>query len=337
MLRGAPQAAFEKYKLSSSLLKVYHNLSEFSPLSRAVVTVGTFDGVHKGHQILLDRIKAIAAEGNAESVLLTFNPHPRLVLFPEQNDLKLLTSLEEKIALLEKSGINHLIVHPFTREFSRTTALEYVRDILVAGIGVHKLVIGYDHHFGRNREGSLDNLRLIAPDYDFDVEEIPAQMIDDVNVSSTKVRNALLEGDVVRANDFLGYPYSLSGEVVRGNEIGRSIGFPTANLKPIYTHKLVPGNGVYAVTVQFDDRVYHGIANVGKRPTIARGEDHATIEAHLFNFSSDLYGKILEVNFHARIRSEIKFDNIEALKAQIEKDAVVARNLLNSNTLLARS
>ncbi len=318
-------------------MKVYHSLSEFSPLSKAVVTVGTFDGVHKGHQILLDRIKAIAAEDNADSVLLTFYPHPRLVLFPEQNDLKLLTSLEEKIELLEKSGINHLIVHPFTKEFSRTTALEYVRDILVAGIGVQKLVIGYDHHFGRNREGSLENLRAIAPGYDFEVEEIPAQMIDDVNVSSTKVRNALLEGDIVRANEFLGYPYSLSGEVVRGNEIGRSIGFPTANLQPVYAHKLVPGNGVYAVTIDFDDRVYHGIANVGKRPTISRGEGNATIEAHLFNFSSDLYGKILEVNFHARIRSEIKFDNIEALKVQIEKDSSVARNLLNSNTLLARS
>lgn len=302
-----------------------------------MVTVGTFDGVHKGHQILLDRIKAIAAEDDADSVLLTFYPHPRLVLFPEQNDLRLLTSLDEKIALLEKSGINHLIVHPFTKDFSRTTALEYVRDILVAGIGMHKLVIGYDHHFGRNREGSLENLRLIAPDYGFGIEEIPAQMIDDVNVSSTKVRNALLEGDVVRANDFLGYAYSLSGEVVKGNEIGRSMGFPTANLQPTYAYKLVPGNGVYAVTVHFDDRVYHGIANVGKRPTIARSEVNAVIEVHLFNFSSDLYGKILEVNFHARIRNEIKFDNIAALKAQIEKDAIVARNLLNGNTLFVRT
>ncbi|MCA1750593.1 MAG: bifunctional riboflavin kinase/FAD synthetase [Flavobacteriales bacterium] len=309
-------------------MKVYRKLSEFKPLDKAVVTVGTFDGVHKGHQVLLDRIKNIAREDGGEAVMLTFFPHPRLVLFPDDNDLRLLTTLEEKIELLESSGIDHLIIHPFTLEFSRTTVPEYVRDILVKGIGVHKLVIGYDHHFGRNREGSLENLRAMAPDYGFEVEEIPARMIDDVKVSSTKIRNALLEGNVARANGYLGYPYTLTGLVVRGNEIGRSMGFPTANVEPSETGKLIPGNGVYAVKVHFEDCIYHGMANIGKRPTVVRDTAQRVIEVHIFGFSSDLYGKNLRLTFHGRIRDEVKFEDTEALKAQIEKDATAARQIL---------
>lgn len=293
-----------------------------------MVTVGTFDGVHKGHQVLLDRIKNIAREEGGEAVMLTFSPHPRLVLFPDDNDLRLLTTLEEKIELLESSGIDHLIIHPFTPEFSRTTVPEYVSDILVKGIGVRKLVIGYDHHFGRNREGSLENLQAVAPNYGFEVEEIPARMIDDVKVSSTKIRNALLEGNVARANGFLGYPYTLTGMVVRGNEIGRSMGFPTANVEPSETVKLIPGNGVYAVKVHFEDRIYHGMANIGKRPTVVRETAQRVIEVHIFGFSSDLYGKNLRLTFHGRIRDEVKFEDTEALKAQIEKDATAARQIL---------
>lgn len=309
-------------------MKVYHNLSEFSALQRAIVTVGTFDGVHKGHQILLQRIKALAEAQDAQSVLLTFHPHPRLVLFPDDNDLRLLSTLDEKIELLRHSGIQHLIVHPFDMDFSRTTVQQYVGDILVRNIGVHKLVIGYDHHFGRNREGNLENLQALAPDFGFEVEEIPAQMIDDVNVSSTKIRNALIEGDVVRANEFLGYPYALSGFVIKGNEIGRSIGFPTANVQCHEGSKLIPGNGVYAVRVHLDDAIYRGMANIGKRPTIARTTEQRVVEVHIFGFSSDLYGKNVRVTFHARIRDEVKFDHLDALKAQIAKDAVVARELL---------
>lgn len=293
-----------------------------------MVTVGTFDGVHKGHQVLLDRIKNIAREEGGEAVMLTFSPHPRLVLFPDDNDLRLLTTLEEKIELLESSGIDHLIIHPFTPEFSRTTVPEYVSDILVKGIGVRKLVIGYDHHFGRNREGSLENLQAVAPNYGFEVEEIPARMIDDVKVSSTKIRNALLEGNVARANGFLGYPYTLTGMVVRGNEIGRSMGFPTANVEPSEAVKLIPGNGVYAVKVHFEDRIYHGMANIGKRPTVVRETAQRVIEVHIFGFSSDLYGKNLRLTFHGRIRDEVKFEDTEALKAQIEKDATAARQIL---------
>lgn len=309
-------------------MKVYRNLSEFTPLNKAVVTVGTFDGVHRGHQVLLNRINALAKEAGGESVLLTFHPHPRLVLFPDDNDLRLLTTPEEKIALLEASGIEHLIVHPFSLAFSRTSVETYVRDILVRGIGVHKLVIGYDHHFGRNREGSLENLRKAAPLNGFEVEEIPARMIDDVNVSSTKIRNALKEGRVEAANEFLGYPYAVPGRVVKGNEIGRSLGFPTANLQPQDPVKLIPGDGVYAVKVHFEDRLYHGMANIGRRPTVAAPDAPSVTEVHIFGFSSDLYGKNLRLTFHGRIRDEVKFEDTEALREQIEKDAAAARNLL---------
>lgn len=309
-------------------MKVYRNLSEFNPLGNAVVTVGTFDGVHRGHQVLLKRINTAAKEAGGESVLLTFHPHPRLVLFPDDNDLRLLTTSEEKIELLEASGIDHLIVHPFSVPFSRTSVESYVQDILVKGIGVRKLVIGYDHHFGRNREGNLENLRKAAPLSGFEVEEIPARMIDDVNVSSTKIRSALSEGRVERANDFLGYPYTVRGLVVKGNEFGRSLGFPTANLQPQDPVKLIPGDGVYAVKVHFEDRLYHGMANIGKRPTVSPSESSSVTEVHIFGFSDDLYGKNLRLTFHARIRDEIKFEDTEALREQIEKDANAARIIL---------
>ena len=278
--------------------------------------------------MLLQRIRELAETEGGESVLLTFYPHPRLVLFPDDNDLKLLSTLDEKIEQLKNSGIQHLIVHPFTKSFSRTSVQEYVQNILVEGIGTSKLVIGYDHHFGRNREGSLENLRLLAPEYGFEVEEIPAQEIDDVNVSSTKIRNALDQGEVARAAEFLGYAYGLSAKVVKGNEIGRSLGFPTANLSLDDSTKLIPGNGVYAVGVHFDERLYHGMANIGYRPTVSQGSQNRMIEVHLFQFSSDLYGKRLRITFHQRIRNEHKFDTIDALRAQLQKDAIQAREAL---------
>lgn len=306
-------------------MKVYRDLSEFTPLKRAVVTVGTFDGVHIGHQTILQRVAQLAKEEDAGSVLLTFFPHPRLVLFPDDNDLLQLSTLEEKIDLIELSGIDHLIIHPFTVPFSRTTALEYVRDMLVKGIGVHKLVIGYDHHFGRNREGSLEQLKLMAPTYHFDVEEIPAQEINDVNVSSTKIRTALLSGDVTLANRYLGYAYSITGLVVQGNAMGRSIGYPTANVQPINPNKLIPGNGVYAVSASVGLQNFRGMANIGHRPTVVRAQRERTIEVHLFDFNGDLYGQSMSITFAQRIRDEIKFSNVEALRQQLQKDAEQAR------------
>lgn len=289
--------------------------------------MGTFDGVHVGHKLLLDRITGLAQEEGCTSVLLTFYPHPRLVLFPDDNDLKLLTTLDEKIELLEESGIDHLIIHPFTQAFSRTTALQYVRDMLVDGIGVHKLVIGYDHHFGRNREGSLEQLKEMAPQHGFEVEEIPAHEIDRVNVSSTKIRNALLEGAVNRANEFLGYAYSFNGLVVRGNAMGKSIGYPTANLQPTDPNKLIPGNGVYAVKARINEVWFEGMANIGFRPTVVRAQREPTIEVHLFDYNADLYGQLIRLNFTEKIRDELKFKNVEELRTQLDLDAEMAKKI----------
>ncbi len=320
------------FSYETDCVKIYHNLSDYFPGSKSIVTVGTFDGVHFGHQKLLKTIKEIAQKDDAETVLLTFSPHPRLVLFPDDNDLRLLTTIEERIERLEKSGLDHLIIHPFSVEFSRTTALEYVQDILVGKLGIHKLVIGYDHHFGRNREGNLKRLQELAPDFGFAVVEISAQEIDDVNISSTKIRNALIAGEVAKANDYLGYAYAISATVVRGNEIGRSIGYPTANLKPADSHKLVPGNGVYAVTIDIEDKEYTGMANIGLRPTVSN--THKTvIEVNIFDFDQDIYSKEARVRFFSRIRDEVKFENTHALQAQLHKDAESARSFLAAHLL----
>ncbi len=308
-------------------MKVYHSLSEFKPLKQAIATVGTFDGVHVGHQKLLKRIQELAEREHGETVLLTFHPHPRLVLFPDDNDLKLITTLEERIEQLSQTGLDHLIIHPFTTEFSRTTAIEYVRDILVQQIGVKKLVIGYDHHFGRNREGSLENLKELAPTFGFEVEEIPAQEIKDVNVSSTKIRNALNEGNVRKATTFLGYNFQLSGTVVKGSEIGSSLGFPTANIEVDNPNKIIPAAGVYATKALIDGQEYKSMTNLGFRPTVHENSQ-LTIEAHLFNFDKDIYGETITLKFIDRIREEVKFDNRESLKDQIAKDARTAQKVL---------
>ncbi len=309
-------------------MKVYHNLSEYTSSSKAVVTVGTFDGVHIGHQTLLNTIKDEAKKDSYESVLLTFWPHPRLVLFPDSSDLKLLNTLEEKIDRLEKTGIDHLIIHPFSREFSRTTALDYVTEILVGSLDVSELVIGYDHHFGRNREGNLENLKALAPAHGFRVKEIPAQEIDDVNVSSTKIRRALMEGDVTTANEYLGYTYMVSGEVTNGAQIGRTIDYPTANIALNDELKLIPGNGVYACRVRIDGQVYGGMANIGRRPTVSEQEE-SKLEVHIFNFDQTIYGKKVEVSFIQNLRKEVKFENVNQLKEQLDIDADRATQILD--------
>ena len=308
-------------------MKVYQNISEFETNNDTVVTMGTFDGVHVGHQKILRRISELARRTGSESVLLTFFPHPRLVLFPDDNDLKLLSTPDERVKLLEGAGIDHLVIHPFSTKFSRITAEEYIKDILVDRFHVGKLVIGYDHHFGRNREGNLDKLKEAAPEYGFEIEEIPAQEIDDVNVSSTKIRKALLAGDVRRANDYLGYTYSATGPVNRGNEVGRSLGYPTANMRPPEKYKLIPGNGIYAVYGEIDGKRYPGMANIGVRPTIGDLE-RPLIEVHLFDFEGDLYGRTMTVYFIDRYRDEVKFDNLESLRQQMLKDEPHARSIL---------
>jgi riboflavin kinase / FMN adenylyltransferase len=307
-------------------MKVYRSLEEFEPLANAVVTQGTFDGVHIGHQKIIDRVRNIAAQKGGESVLLTFFPHPRMVLQPDDNTLRLLSTTEEKIDRLRKAGIDHLLVIPFTLEFSCQSSMQFVRDVLVNTIGVKTLVIGYDHRFGKNREGSMEDLHELGQVYDFDVEEIPPQDIDDVTVSSTKIRNALQEGEVDVAAKYLGYHYPVSGKVVAGNSLGKTIGFPTANIVVEETYKLIPNDGVYAVRVIVDGEIYGGMANMGKQPTFDN-RNHA-FEVHIFDFNADIYGRIIRVEFVAHLRSEMKFSGVDALIAQLKQDENTARNVL---------
>jgi len=309
-------------------LKVYFSLDDFAKLDYAVVTTGTFDGVHLGHKKILTQLNAVARQNDGESVLLTFNPHPRTVLQPDV-DLKMINSQQEKIDLLKETGIDHLIIHPFTKEFSRTTSLDFVRNILVNSIGAKKLVIGYDHHFGRNREGSFEHLKEYGPVYGFEVEEISAQDIDDTTISSTKIRKALETGDIKTANEYLDYPFPLSGKVVNGEKMGSKLGFPTANIIMEDNDKIIPAHGVYATEVRFPatpEKLYYGMCNIGIRPTF--GGRFRTIEVHLFDFNKDIYGEQISLNFIDRLRGEMKFSGTDKLKKQLRLDEKHSREIL---------
>ena len=307
-------------------MKIYHSISDFKNVQKPILTTGTFDGVHFGHRKIIQRLSEIAVNEGGQSAVLTFYPHPRMVLFPDDHQLQLINTLDEKIRLLEKAGVQHLIIHPFTKDFSRMTSLSFVRDIIVNQLNTHKLVIGYDHHFGRNREGTFEHLKEFAPVYGFEVEEIPAQLLDDVKVSSTKIRNALLNGQVDLAYQFLNYHYELSGTVVKGNEVGRSINFPTANLSVDDTTKLIPKPGVYAVKVDVQDHCFDGMMNIGTNPTL--GNNKQTIEVHIFDFDNLIYDQKIGVRFIHRMRDEVSFSNLESLKEQLEKDKQTAIELL---------
>lgn len=314
-------------------MQVHTDIASFKNVRRPVLTTGTFDGVHRGHRTILERLTALARKEEGESVLFTFHPHPRMVLFPSDNELKLLSTQQEKVALLEAAGLDHLLVIPFSRQFSRMHALEYVRDVLVGGIGVHAVVIGYDHRFGRNREGDLRLLHQLGEAYDFFVEEIPAQEVDHVKVSSTKVRQALLDGDVSLANELLGYTYSLSGVVVKGDQLGRTLGFPTANIGGMDQFKLVPGDGVYAVTVELHARStagseHHGMLYIGERPTVQGANGERKVEVNIFDLDRDLYGEAITVRFVERVRGDMRFADLEALKEQLHRDDTTVRQRL---------
>lgn len=308
-------------------MKIYNNLKEFEPLEYAVVTSGTFDGVHIGHKKIIDRVNKITDNSKGESVIITFWPHPRLVLYPEEKDLKLLTTFEEKASMLRELGIDHLIKIKFTKEFSRTTSEEFIKNILVKKIGTKKLVIGYDHRFGRNREGSFENLKKDAPKYGFEVEEIPRQDIDDVAVSSTKIRKSLLKGDIKTGNEYLGRPYLITGEVVSGNKIGRSMGFPTANIKVSNRNKLIPADGIYAVKVFVEEKEYKGMLYIGNRPTLNVSDK--TIEVNIFDFNEEIYDKSISIYFYEQIRDDVKFNSLEELRLQLKKDRETVTQLLN--------
>jgi riboflavin kinase / FMN adenylyltransferase len=314
-------------------MKIYHGIDDFTKLDYAVVTSGTFDGVHLGHQKILARVREIASREKGETVVITFWPHPRLVLHPEDESLKLLNTFEEKASLLKDQKIEHLVRIPFTKEFSQLSSEEFIQKILVETIGTKKLVIGYDHHFGKNREGSFEQLKANAPRYGFEVEEIPRQDVDHVGVSSTKIRNALLHGDIETANHFLGRPYSLTGRVVAGDKIGRLMGFPTANIDVDTKYKLIPMFGIYAVTVKHVNETYGGMLYIGYRPTI--NGTKLNVEVNIFNFHKEIYGEELTVEFHKLIRNDEKFSDLEQLKVQLKADEKTAqqalKNILNLN------
>lgn len=300
-------------------MKIFHDLTAINDIPNPVLTIGTFDGVHVGHQKILQQVKMEAEKIGGESVLFTFFPHPRMVLYPESHGLKLLQTQEEKMAKLERVGVENCIVYPFTFDFSRLSAIEFVRDILVNKLQIKKLVIGYDHQFGKNREGNIQFLKEICEVYGFDVIEIPAQDIDAVNVSSTKIRNAILGGDIAKANEYLGEKFELTGTIVHGQAIGKTIGFPTANIRVNSDLKLIPGNGVYAVGVNVKDSHYFGMLNIGNRPTVNDSADR-TIEVHILDFSGEIYAEEITVKFIDKLRDEKQFMDLQELQNQLKED-----------------
>lgn len=309
-------------------MTIHHGIDQLPSIKNAVVTSGTFDGVHLGHRKILQRLQQIAKQSNDESVVITFWPHPRLVLYPNSGDhLQLLNTFEEKAQLLAHSGIDHLIRIPFTKVFSQLSSQEFIQQILIDKIDTKKLVIGYDHKFGRNREGSFEYLKTNAHLYGFDIEEIPRQDIDHVGISSTLIRNALSEGNVEISNQYLTHPYAISGEIITGNKLGRTIGFPTANIKISNPYKLIPYNGVYAIKAVVKSEKYSGMLNIGSRPTIDGSSK--SIEAHLFDFDQDIYGETFTVEFIKRVRDEVKFTDMKALKEQLTKDKMLVIDILN--------
>lgn len=312
-------------------MQIHHDIHSIGPLQNAVVTIGTFDGVHQGHAALLKRITELAREVGGESVLLTFYPHPRMVLYPDDHNISLITSPEEKNQLLEECGLDHLVIYPFSAAFSRMSAFEYVRDLLVKGLNAHTVVVGYDHRFGRNREGDFKTLLELSEVFGFHVEEINAKDVDAILVSSTKVRNALIDGRIEEANLLLGRPYSIEGHVVRSRQLGRTIGFPTANLKPDYNVKLIPSNGVYVSRAHTPFGIFNAITNIGIRPTVSE-ELQRNIETHIFDFRHELYEEPMRIELLHYIREEQKFSSLEELKNVISVDCQYARTWHSTNT-----
>jgi len=299
-------------------LKTYNHLSEFKRLNNAVVTIGTFDGVHYGHQKIIKRLCELAKSTGGESVILTFFPHPRLIIDPENQDLKMINTIEEKAAILASLGVDHLIITPFTRDFSNLSPSEYIKNILVDTIGTKQIIIGYDHRFGKDRSGGMKDLTAFSGPYGYGIEEIGEQDINDVAVSSTKIRQSLLSGDVKLASEYLGYNFSLCGPVIKGDKIGRTIGFPTANIFIEQPYKLIPSDGIYAVTVEMEQESYPGMAYIGQRPTI-NGMTR-NIEVNIFDFNKEIYGQSIKMNFCEFLRHDVKFTGLEALKVQLHQD-----------------
>lgn len=312
-------------------MKIFQSIADFRSNKKTIVTIGTFDGVHIGHQKIIEKLIHNAAEADCESVILTFFPHPRMVL-QEQSEIRLLNTIEERIELLSKTGLNHLIIHPFDKTFSRLTAEEFVKEVLIERLNIEKIVIGHDHRFGRNRTADINDLIGFGEKYGFKVEQISAQEIDAVSISSTKIRLALEEGNVDLANEYLGYPYFLTGIVSKGRQLGRTIGFPTANIRIAEDYKLIPKNGVYVVKSNIAGKVVYGMMNIGTNPTV--DGKILSIEVFYLNFEGDLYEQKLEVSLLQYIRPEEKFDGIDALKKQIAADQIWSEDFIARNYTL---
>ncbi|WP_297334362.1 bifunctional riboflavin kinase/FAD synthetase [Flavobacterium sp.] len=302
-------------------MKIYNSIQEFEPSGKTTVTLGTFDGVHKGHKKILDKLLNSSRATGHESVVLTFFPHPRMVL-QQNSDIKLLNTMAEKAALLEDYGVENLIIHPFDHAFSRLTAEEFVKDILVGKLNISKIIIGHDHRFGRNRTATITDLLQFGEEYGFEVEQISALEVNEVSVSSTKIRHALESGDITTANEYLGYNYFLTGIVVQGRQLGRTIGFPTANIHIKEDYKLIPDNGVYIISSEIDGETVQGMMNIGDNPTV--GGTSRTIEANFFDIDKDLYETALTISLHKRLRDQVKFPSVDVLKMQLEQDRAAA-------------
>lgn len=308
-------------------MEVYNNLSELPILENAVITIGSFDGVHRGHQKILDRIKQLAHSINGKSVVITFHPHPRIVLRPDDPNIRLITSVDEKVALLRDFEVDIVVVVPFNKAFLNQSPDEYIEQFLIKKFSPNYIVIGYDHKFGKNRVGDINYLKKYQAKGGFEVIEIEKQEIDDLTISSSKIRAALAEGDIQTTNQLLGHPFSINGTVIHGEGIGHTLGFPTANTEPPSKYKLIPREGIYAIRVHYAEKVHDGVLYIGTRPTMELLQNR-TIEAHIFDFKKDIYGDQIRIEFVAFIRGDMKFDGLDALKTQMNLDANKARAIL---------
>ena len=309
-------------------MKVFDSTHSIIKLKRPIITLGTYDGVHVGHRMILTQLIQKAAEASKDSMLITFDPHPRQAL--GLGEVSLLSTLDEKIELLAKTGLDYLLVLPFTKDLSSQSATEFINRVLIEQLNISEIILGYDHKFGHNREGDVHLLANILGKTGRLVTEIPAQDVDEIIVSSTKIRTALVQGDLETANRLLGYQYQIQGKVVAGNQLGRTIGFPTANIEPTTPSKLIPGDGVYAVKFRVNERPYLGMMNIGIRPTVSNST-HRVIEVHVLDFNADIYGEFVRITVCKRIRGEQVFSGLEALTEQLKKDEVDSRSFFSSH------
>ena len=307
-------------------MKIYKSIDQYNESKSSVVTIGTFDGIHKGHQKIINKVINASKQNNLSSVVLTFFPHPRIIL-NKYNDIKMIDTLDEKIEHLEKIGIDHLIIHPFDRNFSLLSAEQFIREYLVEKLKLKHIIIGYDHRFGKGREASVSDLKEYSSEFNFIVEEIDAQEIEKIAISSTKIRNSINQGDLETTKKYLGRFFSLTGKVVKGDGLGKQIDYPTANILIEEDYKIIPKDGVYYIRTTIDNKLYNGMMNIGHRPTI--GNKAKSIEVNLFNFDMDIYDKVISVDVVVKIRDEKKFSSINALKAQLAKDEEHCLKLIN--------